>query len=235
MVNWIGLAFPFLYLGLLVGALSTFSSLYRKRKASRAQSLAPWFESHHPRDVYLSLIHLDEDDSEKPEVPDTVLKAALLRRAQEDVQRVLQMRNSKQALATLLQRGSIGDDLWQRFLRAEQECEEEVRDVVQEANAFADNWGSFIFQSAHEMAQNQQTRKRMAEIQAETEAEKEWWEKKRSTVQAEFMKELDDEAAAGTTTRKLSSKGSDDEAVLVEAPAGASQQGGGKKKKKGKN
>ena len=32
----------------------------------------------------------------------------------------------------LLQRGSVGDDLWQRFVRAEKEMEEEVRDVVAE-------------------------------------------------------------------------------------------------------
>lgn len=32
----------------------------------------------------------------------------------------------------LLQRGSVGDDLWQRFLRAEKEMEDEVRDVVNE-------------------------------------------------------------------------------------------------------
>jgi translocation protein SEC66 len=33
MVNWLGLALPLVYLGLLVGSLATFSSLYRKRKA----------------------------------------------------------------------------------------------------------------------------------------------------------------------------------------------------------
>lgn len=42
------------------------------------------------------------------------------------------LRNQKQALAMLLQRGSVGDDLWQRFQRAEKEMEDEVRDVVAE-------------------------------------------------------------------------------------------------------
>jgi hypothetical protein len=88
-------------------------------------------------------MHLDDEDSEKPQVPESVLKAALLRRAQEDVQRVIQMRNSKQALATLLQKGSIGDDLWFRFLRAEQEVEEEIRDVVAEVClALHTQWGN---------------------------------------------------------------------------------------------
>ena len=52
-----------------------------------------------------------------------------------NVQRVLEIRNTKPALAQLLQRGSIGDDLWQRFLRAEQEMEEEIRDVIKEVSS----------------------------------------------------------------------------------------------------
>lgn len=43
MVNWLSLAVPLAYLGVLIGSLATFSSLYRKRKArtSRSLSLAP--------------------------------------------------------------------------------------------------------------------------------------------------------------------------------------------------
>jgi Preprotein translocase subunit Sec66 len=33
MVDWLSLAVPFAYLGILIGSLATFSSLYRKRKA----------------------------------------------------------------------------------------------------------------------------------------------------------------------------------------------------------
>jgi translocation protein SEC66 len=65
-------------------------------------------------------------------VPESVLKAALVRRAIEDIHRIIEIRNAKQALTSLVQRGSVGDDLWQRFLRAEKEIEEELRDVVNE-------------------------------------------------------------------------------------------------------
>jgi len=65
-------------------------------------------------------------------VPESVLRAALLRRAVEDINRIIQVRTAKQACSTLLQKGSVGDDLWQRFLRAEKEMEEELRDVVME-------------------------------------------------------------------------------------------------------
>jgi translocation protein SEC66 len=131
MVNWIGLAIPFAYLGILIGSLAVFSSLYRKNKAAKAASLAPWFPAHLQRNVYLSLLHIDPEAG-APKVPDSVLKAALLRRATEDIHRIVQVRNAKQALSTLLQRGSVGDDLWQRFQRAEKEIEDELRDVVNE-------------------------------------------------------------------------------------------------------
>jgi hypothetical protein len=38
MVNWLSLAVPFAYLGVLIGSLATFSSLYRKRKARTSSS-----------------------------------------------------------------------------------------------------------------------------------------------------------------------------------------------------
>lgn len=154
MVNWIGLAVPFAYLITLIGSLATFSSLYRKRKAgaqppssptepqtktnkppiARSTSLAPWFEPHVERNIYLSLLHLEPGPGQEkaPQVPDSLLKAALLQRACEDIRRILQIRVQKQPLSQLLARGSVGDDLWQRFLRAEKEMEAELRDVVEE-------------------------------------------------------------------------------------------------------
>lgn len=85
------------------------------------------------RNIYFTLMQAPPEGTEKaPNVPDSVLRAALLRRAVEDIHRIIQVRSAKQACSTLLQRGSVGDDLWQRFLRAEKEMEEELRDVVME-------------------------------------------------------------------------------------------------------
>lgn len=67
-----------------------------------------------------------------------MLKAALLRRATEDIRRLIELRSRKPALAGLLQKGSVGDDLWQQFLRAEKEMEEEVRDVFAEVSLILD-------------------------------------------------------------------------------------------------
>ncbi|KAL3475339.1 Pre protein translocase subunit Sec66-domain-containing protein [Aspergillus californicus] len=206
MVDWVTLAVPFAYLSILIGSLATFSSLYRKRKARKSTSLEPWFSPHLQRDIYFSLMHLDSPSSavtvkgeKKPlAVPESILKAALLRRAGEDIKRVMALRSQKQALSMLLQRGSVGDDLWQRFLRAEKEMEEEVRDVVAEANAYVPNWGATIFQSANEMFNNAVVRERIEKHQKKVEEEKAWWEKKKASIQEGFMKELDAETTTTT-------------------------------------
>jgi translocation protein SEC66 len=65
-------------------------------------------------------------------VPDSILRAALLTRCTEDIHRIIHIRTRKQALNTLLKRGCVGDEIWQRLLRAEQELEAEVKDCVQE-------------------------------------------------------------------------------------------------------
>lgn len=116
----ISLVAPVSYLLILCGSLSTFGSLYRKQKAAKAAALEPWFGPHTTRDIYLSLMHIEGDDAP----PDHVLKAALIVRAKEDIKRLMQLRNSKQSLQQLLQRSSVGDDLWTRFQAAEAEMDE---------------------------------------------------------------------------------------------------------------
>lgn len=137
-VDWWSLTLPFAYVSVLLGSLITFSSLYRKRKATASATLAPWFPPHMQKNIYLSLLHLEPEaaNEKAPKVPDSVLRAALLRRAVEDIHRIIQVRSAKQACSSLLQRGSVGDDLWQRFLRAEKEMEEELRDVVMEVSSY---------------------------------------------------------------------------------------------------
>lgn len=101
------------------------------------------------------------------------------------------------------------------------------------------------------MANNQLAKQRMAELQAQVDAETEWWERKKKGIQTGFMKELDDEKQAteklpktdeGAKPAPISRKSnSDDDAVLVEAGGPAAGQEvpsggtpGGAKKRKGK-
>jgi len=75
-----------------------------------------------------------------------------------DVQRVLKIREDKPALQNLLQKGSIGDELWNSLLAAEKELEAEIMEVVAEANSFVAGWGQVIFQTANEMLANEKMR-----------------------------------------------------------------------------
>jgi hypothetical protein len=114
---------------------------------------APYFPSHPERDVYVTLLQMND-----PPVHEALLKSALVRRAMTDVVRVVRLREDKPALQNLLQKGSIGDDLWNSLLQAEKELEAEVMEVVAEANTFVEGWGTIIFQTAGELIANEKMR-----------------------------------------------------------------------------
>ena len=87
------------------------------------------------------------------------------------------------------------------------------------------------------MAQNTLIRSQLTDILATAPSEKEWWDKRRTEIQSDFLKELDEESTtkekgAGGDTSTV--KSSDDDAVLVEGggPAEKGKAKGGKKKGK---
>ncbi|KAH8676299.1 Sec62/63 complex, subunit Sec66 [Xylariales sp. PMI_506] len=228
-IDWWSLALPFGYIFVLVSSLYVFSTIYRKRRAVQLANLEPWFPPHLQKQVYSSLLEIaatDGAEKKGTKVPDSVIRAALLRRAVEDIGRIIQVRQAKQALNVLLQRGSVGEDLNHRFQRAEKEIEEELKEVVMEANALAPGWGQTIFQSANEMAANAILRKRLDEIQGQVDSEKEWWEKRREIIRQDFEKELDEDASKATEAKVQS----DDDGVLVDSATATPS----KKKKSGK-
>ena len=80
------------------------------------------------------------------------------------------------------------------------------------------------------MNQNNLMKERVAEIQAQLEAEKAWWDNRRAGIQSDFMKELETDGKPVEAPQRKT--GSDDDAVLVEAGGPAQAQGGKKKKPK---
>lgn len=120
---------------------------------SIAKQLEPYFPRHLERDIYVTLLNNTD-----PPAPDSLLKAALMRRAVTDITRILRVREDKPALQNLLQKGSIGEELWNSLLAAEKELEAEIIEVVAEANSFVPGWGQIIFQTAGEMIANEKMR-----------------------------------------------------------------------------
>ncbi|WVQ94769.1 hypothetical protein IAU59_001850 [Kwoniella sp. CBS 9459] len=148
------LAVPVAYITVLVTAMAIFSRVYRRRRAAEKTSFEPWFPAHPSRETYITLISA----AESQEIPDSLLKSALLVRAITDVKRIWRLRDDKMALTQLHTRGLIGDDTMARFAAAEKELEAEIVDVVSEANTFRPGWGQLIFATATEMAQAEKTR-----------------------------------------------------------------------------
>lgn len=158
--------------------------------------------------------------------------------------RIREIQTRKGPLNTLLQRGVVGDEIWQRLLRAEQELEAELKDVVAEANALATGWGATIFQTANEIVVNRMTRAKIEEKRQTLGEEKLAWEKVREASRLE----LEGETSKPRTERKQSTtgmgtststsettlekavpraavvtEGSDEDAVMVEKEAGAAE------------
>jgi translocation protein SEC66 len=151
---------PVFYVLVVFGGLFIFGRFYRKRGANK--HVEPYFPRHHERDTYVTLLQRAD-----PPASDALLKAALVRRALADVQRILRLREDKQALQNLLQKGSVGDDLWNSLLAAEKELEAEIVEVHAEANSFVEGWGHVLFQTASEMLANEKTRATVEQIPLE--------------------------------------------------------------------
>ncbi|KAA1474938.1 hypothetical protein DENSPDRAFT_841625 [Dentipellis sp. KUC8613] len=172
---------PVLYVVLLFGSLAIFGRYYRNRLASKA--IEPYFPRHLERDVYVTLLQKQD-----PPAPDQLLKAALVRRAMTDVTRILRIREDKPALQNLLQKGSIGDELWNSLLAAEKELEAEIMEVHAEANTFVEGWGQIIFATASEMLANEKTRGVFEQIpQARHDIEVKYSKKSKHRIAAPLM------------------------------------------------
>lgn len=87
--------------------------------------------------------------------------------------RIMEIRQSKMALQTLLQKGQIGDDTWNHLLETEKELEAELLEVVGEANTFRPGWGQIIFAHASDMVQHEKHQKIFASIEGEREKARE--------------------------------------------------------------
>ncbi|KWU45010.1 hypothetical protein RHOSPDRAFT_3712, partial [Rhodotorula sp. JG-1b] len=91
----------------------------------------------------------------------------------DDVKLIWSIRDAKTSLTTLLQKGQIGDDLWERFLLAEKELEGEIVEVVGEANTFEPGYGQRIFAHASDMVSHERWKEIYRDIPKQREAERE--------------------------------------------------------------
>lgn len=196
---------PLFYVVIIIFSLITFSRWYNRRKRAQEAAEEPWFADHWERNVYNTLLHKPE--SEK--IPDKLMTAALLRRAMEDVKRMMKTKESKRAMVQLLQSGSVGDNLNRQFTVAERELEGELMDVVAESQAYQEGWNQYVFQTASEMLQYDNIYDIINQTKEMIEPERKQWEK-RKAIMAEQEEKLRNESKAAllgenvSTDQKLS-------------------------------
>ncbi|KAG0354692.1 Sec62/63 complex, subunit Sec66 [Gamsiella multidivaricata] len=154
-----------IYIGGWILSMRVFGYFWKNRKLA-INDAEPWFGEHVARNQYIALLQQTEPEATEPQ-----LTAALLRRAMEDVVRVLSMREDKQVLANLVKQGTVGDDIWTQFTLSEKELEAEIMAVIEEANTFKEGWGQTILQTASEMVMHEKTKQLQKELAVRKEEE----------------------------------------------------------------
>lgn len=66
---------------------------------------------------------------------------------------VMELQSRRQTLQSLVQSGSIGEDVWKSFLAAEEFVGEEIQTIVAEADSLKPGWGQHIMPQAQQLLQ----------------------------------------------------------------------------------
>lgn len=155
---------PIAYIVTLYVGLSLFSKVYRRRATQRMQKFqavsSQAADIQPDRAIYKALSAIQEEypdepaDSDEWIVPRETLQASLLARAVAVLRTMSALRLDKQALQSLLDRGSLGDDAATMLEAKESEVRSEAFQIVREANRFHQAWGKLIFENANQVSTN---------------------------------------------------------------------------------
>lgn len=155
---------PIAYIVVLYLSLSLFSKVYRRRAQRNMQKYqitsSQDAESQPARAIYKALSEIQEDYPDEPAeseewiVPRETLQASLLARAVAVLRIMSRLRLDKQALQSLLESGSLGDDAATMLEAKETEVRDEAFQIVREANRFHPSWGRLIFENANQISSN---------------------------------------------------------------------------------
>jgi len=104
------------------------------------------------------------------------------------VQQANQLSREKTSLQHLIKEGAIGEDVWNRIQRADEELSMELQDVIQEAETFKEGWGSEIMQEASRRLQQHAHQPPTQPVKTEKEKEMDMAQKQKLAEKA--MKEL---------------------------------------------
>ena len=96
------------------------------------------------------------NDLVEQEAEQKKLGQALMKRAVANIQKMMKLREDKQAVSILLKYGSVGDDLWNELATAEEVLSADIMDTVESAELVKQGWGQSIFPEAQQIVQHEQ-------------------------------------------------------------------------------
>lgn len=134
-----------------------------------------------------------EELAGKPGTPPAALGQALMRRAMFNVERAMQIREQKPTLQSLVRNGSIGEDVWARFQIAERALEEDIQELLQEAERVKPGWSQQIFPQAQQLLAMER-QKMMMQMEKEQSGDMKRWEEEQKRLEAEEAKRRSAEA-----------------------------------------
>jgi translocation protein SEC66 len=106
---------------------------------------------------------------------------------------LMETQSKRQTIQSLVQAGSLSEDVWQTFSDAERFMNDEMQTIIEEAELMKTGWGKVIVRQAHELLQAE-----MAKQTAAQEAEADQISKQRAESD---LKER--EAAAAKAAKEL--------------------------------
>lgn len=158
----------------------------------------PFFPPNLQRDIYLSLRHIESsvERADNFEVTPTILRAALLGRAVEGMRRASRLRSAAQAYKMLLNKGSLGGEVWKQLDCAAGELKAGLTDILIEENNLSPGWAQTILQTSEEIINNTTLRTNLQEIEEKMQEESKWWQRRQTAIIDELLREFDAETVA---------------------------------------
>ncbi|TPX40495.1 hypothetical protein SeLEV6574_g06590 [Synchytrium endobioticum] len=209
-------------IGWVCGLILVVSLIYRWYQQPQIQTKQriPWFDPPPEKLVYEQLVSKHSSSpssaSSSTQADDPVttkqLAAALVRRAIADVRILSQMSQERNSLHALVKSGAIGEDMWESFLAAEHDMQDELQEVLDEADTFKAGWSSTILAEAQQICQQQMhkaadvaLKAQMMELEAGRKEREQVEAAEREAERMERLKELlddeDKEKARGAKMR----------------------------------
>ncbi|KAI9018450.1 Pre protein translocase subunit Sec66-domain-containing protein [Hyaloraphidium curvatum] len=129
----------------------------RDRLATARSAEESWLPENEAKLAYFALVEQHPEAELDPAVKKQMM-AALLKRAMVDIEHAQQITEERNSLQQLIKEGAIGEDLWEKLQRTELQLNEEILEVINEAESYKDGWSRTIMEEAAKLLRHERQR-----------------------------------------------------------------------------